>query len=184
MKAHISTRMINGLRNFKYESLNKEIQDDRDLTYAEKAVQINQSDKSDYYNNVKKVYPDYNGFDEDFKLKNNASDDEIAFMYKKKKGIRYVNLKRLEKLDYMYDSKSDIGYTFLKKRKITTGKLKNYISINGKLASVYEYINGTPIGFIPLENYKCVWVMRRKVTSFEIVFPIMLIYVSCRFFLG
>lgn len=130
--------------------------------------------KSNIYENS----PDYDNFENKLLNDNPELTGELLDFYiKKKRGFYYY------KLDLLRHVKTPdleaTGYTYLTKRNVLKKTQVDIISTEkGRISNVYDELNGTPVGFIPMDEEHCIMYVRPKVTMFNILFPICLIRIA------
>lgn len=119
--------------------------------------------------------PDYDGF-EDILMKENPSltSQELSFYEKSRNKIIYYKNDLMEK--YNVKDRNIVGYTYLRRRKVYK-HIKNgeLVNIKNKSINVYEFLEGSRLGFIPTENNGCIIVNLRRISLFDVFLPVAIV---------
>lgn len=139
-----------------------------------------------YYKNIETITPNFNLFEDRFIKENEtinkcaynennkynegngnsekndgAFDEDFNFIYKRKKHMQYIDISRIADNGYVMPDGNCIGYTFLEKRKISLKTIFKYLKYKERYYSVYEHLNGIPIGAIPINDGDYIIAMKR-----------------------
>lgn len=119
--------------------------------------------------------PDYDGF-EDVLMKENPSltSQELSFYEKSRNKIIYYKNDLMEK--YNVKDRDIVGYTYLRRRKVYKHtKNGELVNIKNKSINVYEFLEGSRLGFIPTENNGCIIVNLRRISLFDVFLPVAIV---------
>lgn len=122
---------------------------------------------------------DYSWFKKAFFEENpEATEEDLWNIVKRKKGIYYIDFNNAE--DFNIPNREYCGELLPVKRKITGQKIlgtlyvtkdKNHI----KEYKYYEKLQASQIGLIPIKGEKYVFMCKKNITVFTIIFPIVFI---------
>lgn len=120
---------------------------------------------------------DYEQFEENFgKVNPQFVEYELPRFEKLRRKILYYDINLWDESGVKFMNFEVAAETYLRKAKVVkhdiVGSVINY---KGKKTYLYSFLEGTILGFIPLENGKCILVKRRRISLFDILFPIALV---------
>lgn len=167
---------------------------------------LNNNSEKLYYKNIETITPNFNLFEDRF-IKENKTinkytynesnecnesnenseenddifDEDFNFIYKKKKHMQYIDISKIADNGYIMPDGNCIGYTFLEKRKISLKTIFKYLKYKERYFSVYEHLNGIPIGAIPVDDGDYVIAMKRTdyyMTPLIIVISLIMLFIT------
>lgn len=128
------------------------------------------------------IIPTYELFREMFFESNpDCTEEDFNFVIRKKKGVYYIDFKKIDLYQYNMPHGECKGFTLLEKRKFTIGKIISYLKTRKTYYKIYETLPTYIIGAIPIGEGEYVLLTRRKKTIYSILFPFIFIFFFINF---